>query len=215
MATGEWDSGVLLLRPASEVTALVCAEELLRCGGFGLVVLAGGGRSAGGEAVRLGRAARVGGSAFVLVAAEAAVAHMRVRSQIRPQGYRWREGPFGEPVAVTSSVVEVAARSLGWSGRVEVELGVQEHAVRLSPEPRLVDRRGAVAGRSSGDFAPGRNRPESARPDQPAPEVRWRRVVRERERYATSRGRDSSLPAASAAADCPAPGLRQAVGVGA
>jgi hypothetical protein len=139
-----WDERVLLVRPSGSVSALVCAEELLRCGGFALVVLAGAGAAAGGEAIRLGRAARAGGSAFVLLGENAAVAHMRVRTRIRPDDYRWREGPFGEPVAVTSSRVEVEVASLGWSRRVLLELGFSEHRTRLAPEPRLVDRRGAV-----------------------------------------------------------------------
>ena len=156
LAAETWDGRVLLVRPSGPIPALVCAEELLRCGGFALVVLAGVGPAAGGEAVRLGRAAKSGGSAFVLMGEDAAVAHMRVRARVRPEDYRWREGPFGEPVAVTSSRVEVEMTSLGWSRRVRVELGVAEHEQRLAPEPRLVDRRGGV------------------------PAVRWRRVSRER-----------------------------------
>ena len=162
LAAESWDERVLLVRPDGSVPALVCAEELLRCGGFALVVLAGAGAAAGGEAVRLGRAARTGGSAFVLVGEDAAVAHMRVRACTRPEDYHWGEGPFGEPVAVMSSKVEVEVSSLGWSRRVRLELGLTEHAQRLAPEPRLVDRRGAV------------------------PAVRWRRVAaRNRYRQAT------------------------------
>jgi hypothetical protein len=67
LAAEGWDGRMLLVRPAGPIPALVCAEELLRCGGLALVVLAGAGAAAGGEAVRLGRAARTGGSAFVLV----------------------------------------------------------------------------------------------------------------------------------------------------
>ena len=188
LAAESWDERVLLLRPSGPIPALVCAEELLRCGGFALVVLAGAGAAAGGEAVRLGRAARKGGSAFVLLAEDAAVAHMRLRARLRPEDYRWREGPFGEPVAVTSSVVEVEVTSLGWSRRVRLELGLSEHEQRLAPEPRLVDRRGA---RRSGDSAPERSRPEAARPDQRAPvaHVRWRRVAA-RDRYSPGAARE-------------------------
>jgi hypothetical protein len=39
--------------------------------------------------------------------------------------------------------IEVEASSLGWSGRTSFELPVRTHRGRLSPEPRLVDRRGA------------------------------------------------------------------------
>ena len=145
LAEEAWPAGVLLLRPRGALEALVCAEELLRCGGFALVVLGGGGSAAGGEAVRLGRAARAGGAAFVLVGAEASVAHMRVRSRIAPEGYRWRRDAFGAGVAVESVRVEVEANSLGWSGRARFEVAVREHAQRLALEAGLVDRRGAPA----------------------------------------------------------------------
>jgi hypothetical protein len=94
---------------------------------------------------------------------------MRVRARVRPEDYRWREGPFGEPVAVTSSRVEVEVSSLGWSRRAWLELALVEHAQRLAPEQRLVDRRGAV------------------------PSVRWRRVaVRGRAEYAPGRASATS-----------------------
>ncbi|HSJ33377.1 MAG TPA: hypothetical protein VK933_18195, partial [Longimicrobiales bacterium] len=53
-----WRQGPLLVRPETERLALVSAEELLRSGGVSLVVLAGAGREAAREAVRLSRAAR-------------------------------------------------------------------------------------------------------------------------------------------------------------
>lgn len=142
--TGDfWRRGPLLVRPATEREALVSAEELLRSGGFALVVLTGAGREAGREAVRLSRAARAGGAAFVLSGGDAAVTHLRVASRIQPEGYRWRRDPFGEPVEVTAVRIEVEAASLGWSGRTSFELPVRTHRLRLAPEPRLVDRRGA------------------------------------------------------------------------
>lgn len=138
-----WRQGPLLVRPPTERDALMSAEELLRSGGFGLVVLAGSGRDASREAVRLARAARAGGAAFVLAAPQAAVTHLRVTSRIHPEGYRWRRDPFGEPVEVMAVRVEVEASSMGWSGRTTFEMPVRTHRARLSPEPRLVDRRGA------------------------------------------------------------------------
>jgi hypothetical protein len=144
MLSGDfWRRGPLLVRPGTEREALVSAEELLRSGGFGLVVLAGGGREAGREAVRLSRAARAGGAAFVLVGDSAGLAHLRVASSIRPEGYRWRRDPFGEPVEVTAVRIEVEASSMGWSGRTSFELPVRTHGARMSPDGRLVDRRGA------------------------------------------------------------------------
>jgi hypothetical protein len=156
LAAEGWDARVLLVRPKDAMAALVCAEELLRCGGFALVVLGGAGAAAGGEAVRLGRAARAGGSAFVLLGSDAAVAHMRLESRIAPDGYRWRRDPFNEPVTAERTRVEVSARSLGWSERVRIELPVHAHGQRLALEAGLVDRRGAQAA------------------------VRWPRVRRER-----------------------------------
>jgi hypothetical protein len=138
-----WRAGPLLVRPAGEAEALTAAEELLRSGGFGLVVLTGGRREAAKEAVRLSRSARAGGAALVLIQAEAAVAHLRVRSRTAPDGYRWRRDAFGEPVEVVAVRLEVEAAALGWSGRTILELPVRTHAPRLSPEPRLADRRGA------------------------------------------------------------------------
>lgn len=137
--------GPLLVRPATERLALVCAEELLRSGGVGLLVLAGAGREAAQEAVRLSRGARAGGAALVLLGEEAGVAHLRVRSRIGPEGYRWRYGAFGDPAEVEGVRVEVEASSLGWSGRASVDLPVRMHVPRLAPEVLLVDRRGAEA----------------------------------------------------------------------
>ena len=143
-ASGEgFAAGPLLVRPADEVEAVSCAEELLRCGGYSLVVLSGGGMPAGAAAVRLGRAAREGGSAFVLLGTEAGVAHMRVRTHIRPDGYRWRLNPFGEPVEPEAVEIELEASALGWSGRVQFTLPLQMYRQRTGPEQGLVDRRGA------------------------------------------------------------------------
>jgi hypothetical protein len=140
-----WRGGPLLVRPATEREALVSAEELLRSGGYALVVLTGVAGDAAREAVRLTRAARAGGTAFLAGMTEAAVAHLRVVSWIAPEGYRWRYNPFGEPVQVVAVRLEVEASSLGWSGRCAFELPVRTYHPRLSPEPRLVDRRGAPA----------------------------------------------------------------------
>ncbi|HEX6135098.1 MAG TPA: hypothetical protein VFZ24_14110 [Longimicrobiales bacterium] len=138
-----WRSGPLLVRPSTEREALVSTEELLRSGGFAVVVLTGAGPAAGREAVRLSRAARAGGAGFVLVTEESAVTHLRIASRIRPDGYRWRRDPFGEPIEVVAVEIEVEASSLGWSGRTSFELPVRTHHARSSPEPQLTDRRGA------------------------------------------------------------------------
>jgi hypothetical protein len=139
-----WPAEVLLLRPAGERDALVCAEELLRSGGFALVVLGGTSKAAEREAVRLSRAAKEGGSAFVVVTAESVVASLRLRSRLPPEAYRWRRNSFGEPAEVEAVRVEVEAASLGWSGRTSFALPVLARPVRLALDPLLVDRRGVL-----------------------------------------------------------------------
>ncbi|MGH7506885.1 MAG: hypothetical protein ACRELX_14605, partial [Longimicrobiales bacterium] len=119
-----------------------CAEELLRSGGFALVVLSGVERGAGREAVRLSRAAKAGGGAFVAVTAEASVAHLRVATRVAADGYAWRTNPFGEPADARSAQVEVEAWSMGWSGRTSFRLPVRVRGARLALDPLLVDRRG-------------------------------------------------------------------------
>lgn len=137
-----WEEGPLLFRPRPGHAA-ACAEELLRSGGFALVVLTGGGAGLGdGEGVRLGRAAREGGSAFAAVTGSAPVSHLRVRSVFDPGGSRWRRGPFGDPVHLEAVTVRARLKSMGLDRRVRFSLSVEHHDVRLSLEPRLVDRRG-------------------------------------------------------------------------
>ena len=150
-----WPRGPLLLRvpgasPAgspAELEALVCAEELVRSGGFGLVVVTGVGRALAVEAVRLSRAAREGGSALVAVGAagagEAPVAALRLASWLLPDGVRWRPDPFGGPAEPAVVRFRVEATSLGLESRAEFTIPVVQHAFRLSLEPGLVDRRGA------------------------------------------------------------------------
>ncbi|CAN5729648.1 hypothetical protein BH23GEM10_BH23GEM10_08020 [soil metagenome] len=156
-----WRRGPLLVQPAagssgssgssnwagsSGAAVLESAVELTRSGGFGLIVIAGAERETGREAVRLSRAARAGGAALVVMTAEAAVAPLRVRSRLTPDGYRWRLNPFGEPVDVVSVRVEVEAAAMGWSGRCAFDLPLRSHGARLAPEAGLVDRRGAGRG---------------------------------------------------------------------
>jgi hypothetical protein len=142
VAGAYWRSGPFLVRP-DQATAAACAEELLRSGGFALVVLMGGGAGLGdGEGVRLGRGAREGGAAFVAVAEGAPVSHLRMRTAYDPGGFRWRRGPFGEPAILESVMVRARLESMGLDRRVRFRLGVEYHDERLSLEPRLVDRRG-------------------------------------------------------------------------
>lgn len=131
----------LVLRPEGGRAALECAEELLRSGGFGLVVLSGA-EAVGTEAVRLSRAVREGGGAFVVMTGGASVAALRLRSRISPEGYRWRRDPFGDPAEVESVRVEARVWGMGLSKRTEFLLPVVHHELRLSLDSELADRRG-------------------------------------------------------------------------
>jgi hypothetical protein len=134
----------LLFRPLGSEAAS-CAEDLLRSGGFALVVLVGrGGRLGDGEGIRLGRAAREGGSAFVALEDGAPVSHLKVRSSFDVSGFRWQPGAFGEPALLESVVVRVRLESMGLNRAVRFRLPVEHHDVRLSLEPCLVDRRGVA-----------------------------------------------------------------------
>ena len=86
--------GPYLVRPTSRLHALRAAEELLRSGGFSLLVLAGA-EPQGTETVRLTRAAREGGTALVTVGSSASMASLRLTSRLLR--YRWRRTPFGDP----------------------------------------------------------------------------------------------------------------------
>lgn len=134
--------GLLLVRPSTDCAALMCAEELLRCGGFSLVVLSGVARPFERAAVRISRAVKEGGGAFVALSPHLPVAHMRLRSSIDPHGYKWKHNPFGEPSHVESVRVRVEAAAMGWSGKAEVALKVKPFGQRSAVDPLLRDRRG-------------------------------------------------------------------------
>ncbi|GAC1652742.1 MAG: hypothetical protein NVS4B3_15170 [Gemmatimonadaceae bacterium] len=136
-----WNDGPVLLRPTSRVHALRAAEELLRSGGFALVVLSGV-ESEGTETVRLTRLARDGGSALVTQTTKPSLATLRVVSRILPHSYRWRRTPFGDAAEVQLAVVQVRARALGWNAHTEFPMPVLAHELRLSLDPMLADRRG-------------------------------------------------------------------------
>lgn len=132
-------SGLYLVRPTSRIHALRAAEELLRSGGFSLLVLAGT-EPQGTETVRLTRAAREGGSALVSVGSAASMASLRLRSRL--MHYRWRRTPFGDPADVQDVTVRVGATAAGWSTHATFPIPVMHHELRLSLESALADRRG-------------------------------------------------------------------------
>ncbi len=140
-----WQEGPLLVRPTSRKTALRGTEELLRCGGFALVVLSGVEPDAT-ETVRLSRAVREGGGAFVALTPHAAMASLRLTSSILPRGYDWEPSPFGEPAQVRRARILVHAHSLGWSAKTELVLPVSQHTLRCALDSGIADRRGVLAG---------------------------------------------------------------------
>lgn len=136
-----WEEGPYLIQPKSRKDALKGAEELLRCGGFALVVLDGT-EPEGTETVRLTRAVREGGGAFVAITPNPSLAKLRMESKILPHSYQWRHGPFDDPVDVQTATIRVRARAAGWNASADITVPVTPHDVRLSLEPRLADRRG-------------------------------------------------------------------------
>ena len=138
----QWSRGPLLVKPPGSLEALECTEELVRSGGFGLVVL-GWAKPAGSLAVRLSRAVRAGGGALVMVTTDGSQAQLRLESGVETGRLEWRRGVFGEPAEVVSVILGVRAWSLGWSGRTEFRLPVLGHDPRSGLDPLLVDRRGA------------------------------------------------------------------------
>lgn len=141
IAGTSWDAdgSLYLVRPASRLHALRAAEELLRSGGFSLLVLAGT-EPRGAETVRLTRAAREGGSALVTIGSTASMASLRLRSRL--MHYRWRRSPFGDPADAEEVTVRVGATAAGWSSHTTFPIPVMHHELRLSLESALADRRG-------------------------------------------------------------------------
>ncbi len=142
--SGEAEWGGISLVRSHGASALLCAEELLRCGGFGVVVLAGA-ATTGTARVRLVHVAREGGAAFVEAGSgDGWMAAVKVSSWVPPGGVRWRRDGLGEAVEVDSVGVRLRATALGWSRDAEVDLPVAARDFRLSLEPGLGDRRGAA-----------------------------------------------------------------------
>src|SRR6476469_1269200 len=131
------------LLPGGRLDSLRCAEELLRCGGFALLVLSGA-EPEGTEMVRLSRAAREGGSAFVALTPHTSMASLRLTSRILPQSYRWRRSPFGDPAEARSAMIRVRAYSLGWNRETEFSIPIARYDQRISLEAGIVDRRGVI-----------------------------------------------------------------------
>jgi hypothetical protein len=134
-----WTDTVLLVRPKSRIHALRAAGELLRSGGFALLVIAGA-EPQGPEAIRLTRASREGGAALVAITDLPVPATLRLESRLLR--YRWRRTPFGDPAIAQDATVRVRARTPGWNRSADFSIPVRHHELRLSLESELADRRG-------------------------------------------------------------------------
>ena len=145
-----WEEGPVLVRPANRRNSLRAAEELLRCGGFALIVLTGS-EPAGTEMVRLSRAAREGGSAFVALTSHTSMASVRIISRILPRSYVWQRSPFGDPAEACSAMMRIRAQSLGWNRQTELRVPVAKYELRAALEPGLPDRRGIRKGTAKYD----------------------------------------------------------------
>lgn len=136
----EWSEGMpLVIHPSDRVSALRCAELLLKSGAFALVVLdvlgmAPRAEPMGTETVRLARATREGGGAFVVLTPSGSMAALRVAAKLDPHGVRWRRGPWGEPALPAEARIEVRARALGWNAVARIVLPVAPYDVRCALE---------------------------------------------------------------------------------
>jgi hypothetical protein len=92
--------------------------------------------------VRLSRAAREGGSAFVALTSHTSMASLRMVSRIMPHSYVWRRSPFGDPAEACSASISVRAQSLGWNKKTEIRVPVLSYDGRIALEEGLPDRRG-------------------------------------------------------------------------
>ena len=142
LTSNSWLDGPVLLKPVTRRAALRATEEILRSGGFALVVLSGTDPQ-GQEAVRLTRAAREGGSALVSLTTSSALSSLRVSSALDPKGYHWHRTPFGEPAVAHDVLVRVRARAMGWNAHTQFLVPVLHHELRLTLEQGQPDRRGA------------------------------------------------------------------------
>src|SRR3954468_24977993 len=133
LTRNSWLNGPVLLKPITRRHALRAAEEILRSGGFALVVLSGT-EPQGQEAVRLTRAAREGGAAFVSLTNASALSSLRVTSSLDPRGYQWQRTPFGEPAVASNVLARVRARAIGWNSHTQFLVPILHQELRLTLE---------------------------------------------------------------------------------
>jgi hypothetical protein len=143
VVTGDsWVRGPLLLRPANEPMRSPARKSCCAAAVSPGRVEWRGARARGRSRSTFARGQGRGG-AFVALAPHTPVAHMRLNSQIKPDGYKWKLNPFAEPAQVESVRIRVEANAMGWSGHTELTLPVHAHTTRVAADPLLRDRRGA------------------------------------------------------------------------
>ncbi len=138
-----WIQGPLVVRPDHPDLALRATEILLRSGGFALVILTGIEPDQTGM-LRLSRMVHEGQGAFIALTERGLTASIRLTSRFLVDQFRWSAGPFGTVAAVDAVSVEISVKASGWSERTTVSLPAKAHDLRLSLEPGLADRRGAL-----------------------------------------------------------------------
>jgi hypothetical protein len=134
------DDGPFLVQPRSRKDPLRGGpEELLRCGGFALVVLlVWDGARGHGARFGLTRAVREGGAGVsVAITPHPSLAKLRMESKIIPHSYRGTHGPFNDPVEVQHATIKVRARAAGVEPLPAEITGPVSlpHVVRLSWSP--------------------------------------------------------------------------------
>ena len=139
----QWIDGPLVVRPASPELALRAAEILLRSGGFALVVLAGIDPEPTAM-LRLSRMAHEGGGGFLAVTRRSLTASLRLTSRYLPEKHRIVPGPFGHSAAIVSVAITIESRAPGWKAATTLHVPFVSHDLRLSLDPELPDRRGAL-----------------------------------------------------------------------
>jgi len=136
-----WLVGPLVIRPTDPALAAKAAEILLRCGGFGLVVLTGAALDSGAM-LRFSRMVHEGGGAFVAVTPQTHTAILRLESRYLADRFRTAPSPFGDPALIERVALRLEARGPGWNAHTVLHLPARPHDLRLSLEPGVADRRG-------------------------------------------------------------------------
>jgi hypothetical protein len=182
LAPRDWADAERLwvVRPPDPARGAWCADVLLRCGGFGLVVVDGAPVLSRAVALRLLQLAREANAALVLVGTgtrasdiagalrlRARAAHAAPGAGERPPVRRWRPEGGGTWSVVQRAVITVEKGGTHRNVEVSCAVGV---ARRLCAYPEVPDRRpvarpaGRAPGSAAGGVVDGRDAAADARP---------------------------------------------------